>query len=99
MGGSPSTDSETTGMGPVSLEDTYQRTNINTGRTAFMGQEDEKANPVAENVMLTSQGGINYGMEPFEDSGGDGGGGSQAGQDLSGHVGAYPGGGRQFRND
>ena len=44
MGGSPSTDSETTGMGPVSLEDTYTRTNVNTGRTAFMGQEDEMLN-------------------------------------------------------
>ena len=71
MGGSPSTDSETTGMGPVSRDNTYKTTNVNTGRKAYMGNEDQYGRRIQENVMLTNQGRINYGLEPFDtDDGG-----------------------------
>ena len=86
MGGSPSTDSETTGMGPVSRDDTYKTTNVTTGRTAFMGNQDQYGRPIQENVMLTNVGRINYGMEPFDDNEGDGGGPESSNRQNGGNA-------------
>ena len=86
MGGSPSTDSETTGMGPVSRDDTYKTTNVTTGRTAFMGNQDQYGRPIQENVMLTNVGRINYGMEPFDDNEGDGGGPGSSNRQNGGNA-------------